>query len=72
MSPGRGHITWRLTQDHGLGFDETFKDSTGEHYEVKGNFDTSGSAAGFINTTWRSRRFGTCRSGSVSWGARNP
>ncbi len=72
MSPGRGHITWRLKQAHGLGFDDTFRDATGEHYEVKGNFDSSGSAAGFISTTWRSRRFGTCRSGSVSWGARNP
>ncbi len=70
MSPGRGHITWRLKQDHGLGFDDTFSDSTGERYEVRGHFDSSGSAAGFISTTWKSRRFGTCRSGSVSWGAR--
>jgi hypothetical protein len=70
MSPGRGHITWRLKQDHGLGFDDAFRDATGEHYEVKGNFDSSGSAAGFITTTWKSRRFGTCTSGSVSWGAR--
>jgi secreted trypsin-like serine protease len=71
ISPGRGHITWRLKQDHGLGFDDTFSDSTGEHYEVKGNFDSSGSAAGFITTTWRSRRFGTCRSGLLTWGARD-
>jgi hypothetical protein len=70
MSPGRGHITWRLRQNRGLGFDDTFSDTTGEHYEVKGSFDSSGSAAGFINTTWRSRRFGMCRSGQVSWGAR--
>ena len=71
MSPGRGHITWRLKQDHGLGFDDTFSDTAGGHYEVKGNFDSTGSAAGFITTTWKSRRFGTCRSGSVSWGARD-
>ena len=71
MSPGRGHITWRLKQDHGLGFDDTFRDTTGEPYEVKGNFDSSGSAAGFITTTWKSRRFGTCGSGLVSWGARD-
>ena len=71
ISPGHGHITWRLKQDHGLGFDDTFSDSTGEHYEVKGNFDSSGSAAGFITTTWRSRRFGTCRSGLLTWGARD-
>ena len=70
MSPGRGHITWRLKQNRGLGFDDTFSDATGEHYEVKGSFDSSGSAAGFISTTWRSRRFGMCRSGLVSWGAR--
>ena len=71
MSPGRGHITWRLKQDHGLGFDDTFSDTAGGHYEVKGNFDSTGSAAGFITTTWKSRRLGTCRSGSVSWGARD-
>jgi V8-like Glu-specific endopeptidase len=71
MSPGRGHITWRLKDAHGLGFDDTFSDSTGEHYEVKGNFDSSGSAAGFVTTTWRSRGFGTCKSGLVSWGVRS-
>jgi hypothetical protein len=70
IAPARGHITWRLKQSHGLGFDDAFSDATGEHYEVKGNFDSSGSASGFINTTWRSRRFGMCRSGLVSWGAR--
>ena len=69
IAPGRGHITWRLTQSHGLGFDDTFKDATGEDYEVKGTFDSSGAAAGFITTTWRSHRLGTCRSGLVSWGA---
>jgi secreted trypsin-like serine protease len=71
MSPGHGHITWRLKQDHGLGFDDTFSDTTGERYEVKGGFDSSGSAAGFIRTTWKSRRFGTCSSGLVTWGARD-
>jgi hypothetical protein len=71
MSPGHGHITWRLTKEHGLGFDDTFSDATGEQYEVKGGFDSSGSAAGFIHTTWKSRRFGTCSSGLVTWGARD-
>jgi Trypsin len=71
IAPGGGHITWRLRQSHGLGFDDTFSDATGEHYEVNGNFDSSGSAAGFITTTWRSRRFRTCRSGLVRWGAHN-
>ncbi len=71
IAPGHGHITWRLRQSRGLGFDDTFMDATGEHYEVKGTFDSSGSAAGFINTTWRSHRFGMCRSGDVSWGAHN-
>ncbi len=69
IAPGRGHVTWRLTQSHGLGFDDRFNDATGEHYEVMGKFDSSGAAAGFITTTWRSQRFGTCRSGLVSWGA---
>ncbi len=69
VAPGHGHIAWRLTQSHGLGFDDTFSDATGERYEVKGSFDSSGSAAGFITTTWRSRGFGMCRSGLVSWGA---
>jgi secreted trypsin-like serine protease len=70
MSPGHGHITWRLKLNRGLAFDDTFSDTTGEQYDVKGSFDSSGSAAGFINTMWRSRRFGMCRSGWVSWGAR--
>ncbi|HEY1567609.1 MAG TPA: serine protease [Solirubrobacteraceae bacterium] len=70
ISPGRGHLTWPLKQQHGLGFDDRFTDSTGEHYEVKGSFDSTGSAAGFISTAWRSRRLGTCRSGLVSWSAR--
>ncbi len=69
ISPGRGHVTWRLKQARGMGFDDTFTDGTGEHYEVKGNFDSSGSAAGFMTTTWRTRRFGTCKSGLVTWGA---
>lgn len=71
IAPGRGHLTWRLKQSSGLGFDDAFSDAAGEHYEVKGNFDSSGSAAGFITTSWRSRRFGTCSSGLVSWGAHN-
>lgn len=52
MSPGRGHISWRLAASHGMGFDDTFRDTTGEHYVVKGTFDSSGSATGFITTTW--------------------
>lgn len=69
IAPGHGHVSWRLKQSHGLGFDDTFSDATGEQYEVKGSFDSSGSAAGFLTTTWHSRRFGMCRSGLVSWGA---
>lgn len=62
---------WRLHEDDGLGFDDRFTDTTGERYEVRGTFDSSGNAAGFLSTTWRSRRYGSCSSGLVSWGARS-
>jgi hypothetical protein len=71
MSPGHGRISWRLTKEHGLGFEDTFSDTTGEHYDIKGGFDSSGSAAGSIRTTWKSRRLGTCSSGLVAWSARD-
>ncbi len=53
-----------------MGFDDSFKDATGERYEVRGAFDGQGNAAGFLTTSWHTRQYGRCSSGSVSWHAR--
>lgn len=70
IRPGRRQLPWRLKEAQGMGFDDSFKDATGERYEVRGAFDGQGNAAGFLTTSWHTRQYGRCSSGSVSWHAR--
>jgi hypothetical protein len=62
-------ISWPLNTADGLGFDQVFFDNQGTRYQVKGTFTTTGTVSGTISIFWRTRRYGTCRSGNVHWRA---
>jgi secreted trypsin-like serine protease len=66
--PIRG-ADWTLDKSAAMGFGGAFRDATGEQYRLTGRFTESGSATGTLATRWRSRRYGSCSSGTVTWHA---
>lgn len=63
------HTPLPLDTHDGLGFDQVFFDEQGTRYHVEGLFTTTGMASGTIDISWRTRRYGTCRSGTIDWHA---
>ena len=61
---------WAINKSRSLGFSDHSVDSSGTRYEVSGTFNAAGYASGTLQATWRTRRYGICKSGTVRWQAR--
>jgi hypothetical protein len=53
-----------------MGLARSFKDGTGEHYRLSAMFTDAGTVKGKLTTSWRSRRYGRCSSGTITWHAK--
>jgi secreted trypsin-like serine protease len=61
--------TWKLNDAAGLGFSDTSYDTDGTRYRVSGTFTTTGAASGMLTATRKTRRNGSCSTGTVHWHA---
>jgi hypothetical protein len=66
ITPG---LRWKLSLANGLGFTARFYDRTGTQYRLAGTFSSTGAARGSLRVTWRTARYGNCRSAAVRWSA---
>jgi secreted trypsin-like serine protease len=65
-------VSTRSLNLNGLAFSLTTVHHTNEHVRITGRFDTAGSVKGTLAATWRTRAYGTCRSGPVHWSGWTP
>ena len=70
ISPLSGGRMWSFNTTAGLGFSHTFTDNHGARYSVAGRFSAPGRGSGTLDVYWRTHKYGTCRSGTVSWSAK--
>jgi secreted trypsin-like serine protease len=68
---GPGHSPWKLNAAGGLGFSDSFLDATGTRYHMAGTFDTTGAISGTLSIVWQTHRYGTCKSGEITWRAKD-
>ena len=59
--------TWSLNRNYGIGFAHSLTDNTGTRYKFTGLFTSTGRVSGTLSATWRSARYGFCKTGLVHW-----
>jgi hypothetical protein len=69
FAPSTGSTGWALNQAAGMGFSRSFRDATGERYQLAGKFTAAGSATGTLTSSWQNHRYGSCTTGLIHWHA---